>query len=165
MSVFVKSTPAQEPRTANSAKISILYAVILVAFAVTQLFTFEEFLVYIQSVNLPFSEGINYAFVPLLIAAEVFAIPFLLRMRLSLAFRYLSLFLGFVVAIFWVFLSSWVVLSGVSVDSIGFLGTLVPLIPGWWAIFVSLSLGILAAWSAWGLWPGKHTTKQALSKD
>jgi hypothetical protein len=165
MSIFVKSIPALKPRTANSATISILYAVLLVIFAVTQLFTFEEFLVYIQSVNLPFSDTINYAFAPLLIVAEVFAIPFLLRMRLSPAFRYLSLGLGFVVAILWVFLSSWVVLSGVSVDSIGFLGTLVTLMPGWWAIFISLSLGILAAWSAWGLWPGKRTTGQALSKD
>lgn len=164
MSVFVKSTPAPKPRTANSATISILYAVILVVFAVTQLFSFEEFLVYMQSIGLPFSENINYAFAPLLITAEVFAIPFLLRMRLSPAFRYLSLGLGFVVAIFWIFLSSWVVLSGAPVDSIGFLGTLVTLTPGWWAIFISLSLGILATWSAWGLWPGTRTANKALSK-
>ena len=156
MSVFVKSSPALKPRTANSTKIALLYAVILVIFAVTQLFTFEEFLVYIQSVNLPFGESLNDAFAPILITAEVLALPFLLRMRLSLAFRYLSLGLGCVAAALWIVLSSWIVLSGVSIDSVGFLGTLVILVPGWWAVSISLSLGILAAWSAWGLWPGKR---------
>ena len=158
MSIFVKSTPAPKPRTANSAKVATLYAALLVIFAVTQLFTFEEFLVYNQSIKLPFSEDFNYAFVPLLIVAEVFALPFLLQMRLSPAFRYLSLALGCVAAGFWIFLSSWIVLLSVPVDSIGFLGTLVALTPGWWAIFFSLSLGVLAVWSAWGLWPGKRTT-------
>jgi hypothetical protein len=159
MSFFVKSTPAPKPRTAESAQIAILYAVVLVVFVVTQLFTFEEFLVYIQSVNLPFSEKVNYAFVPLLVAAELFSLPFLLRMRLSPVFRYLSLFLGCVVAGLWIFLSSWIVLSGALVDSIGFLGTLVVITPGWWAIFTSLSLGVLAAWSAWGLWPGQRKSE------
>lgn len=159
MSIFAKSTPALEPRTANSVSISILYAVILVSFAVTQLFTFEAFLVYMLSLNLPFSENINYAFAPLLIVAEVFALPFLLRMRLSWAFRYFSLGLGCVAAVLWLFLSSWIVLAGAPVDSVGFFGTLVSLTPGWWAIFISLSLVVLAAWSAWGLWPSKRRAK------
>ena len=159
MSVFVQTTEAPLPRTANSAKVALFYAVVLVAFAVAQLFTFEEFLVYIQSINLPFSESLNYAIAPLLVVAEVFALPYLLRMRLSPAFRFVSLSLGFVVAGLWIFLSSWIVLAASAVDSIGFLGTVVTLTPGWWAIFLSLALGILATWSAWGLWPGKRTSK------
>jgi len=164
MSIFVKSTPAPKPRTANSIKIATFYAAILVVFSVAQLFSFEEFLVYIQLTGLPFSETLNYAFVPVLIVAEVFAIPFLLRMRLSPAFRYVSLFLGCVAAGMWIFLSSWVVLSNAPVDSIGFLGTVVTLIPGWWAIFLSLALGVLAAWSVWGLWPGKRTSKKTIKQ-
>jgi len=156
MSFFVQSTPAPTPRSADSAKIAILYAIILVVFAVAQLFTFEEFLVFIQSTNLPFGESLSYAFAPLLIVAEVFALPYLLRMRLSPAFRYISLFLGCLAASLWIFLSSWIVFTGAAVDTIGFLGTLASLTPGWWAIFISLSLGVLAAWSAWGLWPGQR---------
>lgn len=151
----MKSTPAPTPRSGDSAKIAILYAAILTVFAVAQLFTFEKFLVYMQSINLPFSEQANYAFVPVLIIAEVFAVPFLLRMQLSPAFRYFSMFLGLLAAALWIFLSFWIVLFGDQVGSVGFLGTVVTLVPGWWAIFLSLSLGTLAVWSSWGLWPGK----------
>jgi len=159
MSIFVKSTPAPAPRTSESAKVSLLYAAILVIFAVAQLFTFEEFVVYMQSVNLPFSDGVNYAVAPLLVVAEVFALPFLLRMRLSPAFRYLSMILSCLAAFMWIFLALRIVLSDNATNSIGFLGTLVTLTPGYWAIFISLSLGILAVWSAYGLWPGKRATK------
>jgi hypothetical protein len=157
MSIFATSIPAPKPRTADSVKISLLYAVILVAFAVTQLFTFEEFLMYIQSLNLPLSANGAYSIAPVLIFAEVFAIPYLLRMQLSPAFRYVSMFLGLLVAALWLFISFWILTSGVQVSTMGFLGTLVDLTPGWWAVFISLALGVLAVWSAWGLWPGKRT--------
>lgn len=156
MSIFVHSTVAPEPRTRDAATISILYAVILVTFAVAQLFTFEEFLPYVQSLHLPFGDKLSYAFAPILVISEVFAIPFLLRMRLSPAFRYLSMGLGVLAAILWIFLSIWINTSGTKVNSVGFLGDVVTLMPGWWAVFLSLSLGILAAWSSWGLWPGKR---------
>lgn len=157
MSVFVLSTPAQEPRTPESAKISILYAVILVGMAVTQLFTFEEFLVHIHSLGLPVSDGVAFALAPLIIVSEVFAVPFLLRMQLSPAFRYLSMFLGWLAPSLWLFVSVWLASTNVHVDTVGFLGTLGNLTPGWWAVFISLALGVLAAWSSWGLWPGKRS--------
>jgi len=159
MSFFVQSVPATQPKSAESLKISILYAVILVIFAVTQLFTFEEFMIFIQSVNLPFGESASYVFAPLLIVAEVFALPFLLRMRLSPAFRYVSLLLSCLAAALWIFLSSWIIFTNAPVETIGFLGTLVTLAPGLWALFISLSLAVLATWSAWGLWPGKPFVK------
>ncbi len=157
MSVLVKSTPAPAPRTDTAAKISILYAAILVVMAVAQLFTFEEFLPYIQSLHLPLSTSTIYVLGPLIVISEVFAVPFLLRMWLSLAFRYLSMFLGWMAAGLWLFISFWTVTSSTSVDTVGFLGTVVSLVPGWWAVFISLALGVLAAWSSWGLWPGKRT--------
>ena len=159
MSVFVQSTPAQEPRSSESKKIAILYACILVVMAVTQLFTFDDFLVYFQSLGLPLSTELTYALLPTLIVAEVFAIPFLLRMRLSPAFRYLSMFFGWLVAVIWILLTFWLASTATQVSTVGFLGTLVDLTPGWWAVFISLSFAVLAAWSSWGLWPGKRTGK------
>ena len=157
MSIFVTSTAAPAARTADSSKISVLYAVVLVAFAVTQLFTFEAFLPYIQSLQLPLGESFNYILAPLLVVAEIFAIPFLLRMRLSPAFRYMSMGLGCIAAALWIFITLWINLSNVSVETVGFFGDVVTLAPGWWAVFISLALGVLAIWSSWGLWPGTRS--------
>ena len=159
MSIFVKPTEAPKPRTDASAKISILFAGILVVMAVAQLFTFDTFIPYIQTLHLPLSVGASYALAPVLVISEVFAIPFLLRMWLSPAFRYLSMLLGWVAAFLWVCISSWVAFSSNSVDSIGFLGTVVKIVPGVWAVFFSVALVILAAWSSWGLWPGKRSAE------
>ena len=159
MSIFVKSVPAQEPRSSESKKIAILYACILVVMAVTQLFTFDDFLVYFQSFGLPLSTELTYALLPTLIVAEVFAIPFLLRMRLSPAFRCVSMFFGWLVAVIWILLTFWLASTATQVSTVGFLGTLVDLTPGWWAVFISLSFAVLVAWSSWGLWPGKRTGK------
>ena len=159
MSFFVKSIPAQEPRTKESKKIAIFYAVILVILAVAQLFSFEEFLVHFQSIGLPISNEQAYILAPVIVIAEVFALPFLLRMRLSPAFRFLSMFLGWLVAGLWVFVTFWLASTQSQADTVGFLGTVVNLMPGWWAVFISLSFAVLAAWSSWGLWPGKRTGK------
>lgn len=159
MSVFATSTPALKPRTDASAKISIFYAGLLLVMAVTQLFTFEEFIAYMQTIGLPLNEQVSFAIVPVIILAEVFALPFLLRMRLSMAFRYFSMFLGVLVGVLWFFISFRLASTYSQVDTVGFLGTLVNLAPGWWAVFMSLGFVVLAVWSSWGLWPGKRAAK------
>jgi hypothetical protein len=154
MSILVKALPAAKPRTDNAKKISLLYAAILVVFVVAQLFTFDEFLALILSFNLPLNDTWAYALAPILVAAELFALPFLLRMKLSVAFRWLSMLLGWLVPIIWFFISIWVVTMQPEAETVGFLGTVVNLVPGWWAVLASFALGILAAWASWGLWPG-----------
>jgi len=156
MSFFVKTTPAPKPRTINSLKVSILYAIILTAAAVLMLFNFEDFLAYIQSLNLPFGTGLNYAFLPLMVVSQVFALPYLLRMDLSPAFRYVSLFLGLLAAALFIFLASWVVLSVQPHSTARSSTSLMSILPGFYAIFITLAIGVLAIWSAWGLWPGKR---------
>lgn len=159
MSFFVKTTIAPTPRTRDSLKVSIFFAALLVVMALTQLFTFEDFLVHIQSLGLPLGEAMTYALGPLIVISEVFAIPFLLRMSLSPAFRYVSMLLGWLVAGIWLFISLWLAVTNSHAETVGFLGTLVNSPPGWWAVFISFALVILAAWSSWGLWPGKRTEK------
>jgi hypothetical protein len=156
MSILAKVTPAPKARSENVIKISIFYAGILTVFIVTQLFTFDAFIELIPSYNLPVSETLAYALAPIIVASELFALPFLLRMNLSVAFRWVSMVLGWLVPVLWLLISAWVVMTQPAVESIGFLGTLVELVPGWWAVLVSFALGILAAWSAWGLWPGRR---------
>jgi hypothetical protein len=155
MSILVKALPAPRPRTENAKKISLFYAAILVVFAVAQLFTFDEFVRFFSSLNMPISNAWAYALAPIVIVAEVFALPFLLRMKLSIAFRWFSMMLGWLVAGIWFFVSLWVVTMQPEAQTVGFLGTAVNLVPGWWAVFASLALGILATWASWGLWPGR----------
>ena len=156
MTVLVKATKALKPRTKESRKMALLYAAILVLFAVSQLFTFDEFITLIPELNLPLGPILTYMLAPLIVVAEVFALPFLLGMSVSIAFRWLSMFFSWFVAGIWLILSLWTVLTNQAVTTIGFFGTVLDAAPGWWAIFLSLALCILAAWTGWGLWPGKR---------
>lgn len=153
MTWFVQATPAPAPRSKDSGRIAVLYAIILVGFALAQLFTFDGFKTLVQDFGLPVGDVWTAALAPLIIVCEVFALPFLLRMPLSPAFRWLSMILGWLVAFVWFGISTWLVLSDASVSTVGFSGTVGELTPGWWAMCVSLALGVLATWSSWGLWP------------
>lgn len=159
MSILVKATPAPTARTKETKQMAYLYAGLLVVLAVTQLFTFDEFIELVPAFNLPFGTGFTYALAPLIVATEVFAIPFLLRMQLSVAFRWLSMFFGWFVAAMWAFISIWIVTTNPDIETVGYFGTLVTLVPGWWAVCIAFALGILAAWTGWGLWPGRRTKK------
>lgn len=155
MSIFVKALPASEPRSTTVKVVAIIYAAVLVVMAVSQLFTFEEFTAHMQQLKLPLGEFGSYALAPLIVVAEVFAIPFLLRMTLSPAFRYVSMFLGIVAASLWLFISLSLTLVASTVENVGLLGTLVNLAPGWLTVLLSLALFVFAVYSAWGLWPNK----------
>lgn len=156
MSVFAKATEAPEPKSQDVKRIAIFYAIILIVLAVTQLFTFDKFLVLIQEFGFPGGAGFAYLVGSVLVVSEVFALPFLLRMPLSPLFRWFSMILSWVAAAAWIKISLWLVLTESPVETVGFLGTLVNVMPGWWAVLVSVALGILAAWASWGMWPGKR---------
>lgn len=153
MSVFVKPTTAAPARTDAARQIALLYAGILVLFLVAQLFTFEEFLELIPSFNLPVG-ALMYGLAPLIVVAELFALPFLLRMSMSPALRWVSMVCGWVAAAAWVGISWWVVGTQPGASTVGFLGAVGDLSPGWWAILVAIAMVILAVWASWGLWPG-----------
>jgi len=159
MNVFVKATPAPKPRTKESHQVAILYAALLVTFAVAQLFTFDEFIELVPNFQPPLGDALVYAIAPLIVTVEVFALPFLLGMALSPAFRWLSMACGWLAAGLWVGISAWVVFTQPAVETIGFLGGIGELTPGWWALCIPIALSILAIWASWGLWPGKRTKK------
>lgn len=156
MSVFVKATPAPIPKTSRVNTIALLYAILLVILAVAQLYSFDEFIELFPTYGVFISETLTYLLAPLLIVLEVFALPFLLRMRLSPAFRFVSMVSGWLVALLWLLVSVWILFAVPQAVTAGFLGTVVELVPGWWTALFSISLGILAAWASWGMWPVKR---------
>lgn len=153
MSIFAKSTPSKKPRTKDSQQIAYVYIAVLVVFALTQLFTFDKFLVLLEGFSLPGGAPVAHLLGGIIVASEVLALPFLLGFRLSSLMRVFSMVLGWLVPLIWLKLSLWLIITGSTVVGVGFLGTTVDIIPGWWAVFACLSLGLLAAWASWGLWP------------
>lgn len=153
MSIFVLSTPAPLPKTNRVASIAILYAAFLTVMALGQLYTFDDFIALIGTFELPLPNALTYAIGPVLIACEIGAIPFLLRMRLSPAFRVVSMLLGWIVALIWFLFTLWASISNAPITTVGFLGTVGNLTHGVWAILLSIALGVLAAWASWGMWP------------
>jgi hypothetical protein len=156
MSIFQKAIPAKKPRTTNSQKIAYAYAAVLVILILSQLFTFDDFIRLIESFWLPGGMSGAHLLGSSIIACELLALPFLLRIDLSRLMRIICMVLSWLVPLIWFGLSLWVNLTVNAISNIGFLGSLVQLAPGWWAVLVCVALGILSAWASWGLWPGKR---------
>ena len=162
MSIFVRALVADKPKTRDSQRIAIFYAVILVVMAVAQLFTFDEFLNLFIDFGFSSDERVAYSLAAFLVTAEVFALPFLLRMSVSPAFRWVSMVCSWLVAVVWFALTVWLAMNDGTTDNVGFIGTVADIMPGWWAVFMSIAFGVLAAWASWGLWPQKIRAKKLM---
>lgn len=161
MNIATKATPAKKAKTKDSGNIAYAYAAILVILSVAQLFTFDKFLLLLEDIAFPGGVPVAHLFGGMFVASEVLALPFLLGFKLSHLMRILSMVLGWLVPLMWFLISLWLALSTNVISNVGFLGSAVKLMPGWWAVFVSIALGILAAWAGWGLWPFETRRKQS----
>ncbi len=124
---------------------------------VGQLFTLEEFMPIADSFALPGISGGLFAFLSTILA--IFSLPFLLRMDLSVAFRWLSAgcLAGFVSL--WAYASVFVMfVRNGHVDSLGFVGGIGSVAPGTLAIGFVFVLAVMAGWSIWGLWPARRSS-------
>jgi len=156
MSGFVKAQEAAAPKSTWGSYLAIVYAALLVILSVAQLFSFETFSSVILSYWLPVSQPATHLIAALIVTVEVFSIPFLLRMKLSVAMRWFSMFLGWLAAAWWLFISLWMLLTTNAITNSGVLGTAIPLKPGWWLLILSGLMVALAIKAAWGLWPARH---------
>lgn len=154
-----KITKPGKPKTSESLKVAYIYAALILILAVCQLFTFDKFIPLIESFGLPGGELGSKIIASVIVGSEVFALPFLLGMELWRVLRIKSMIFGWIVPIIWLFITIWINVSGNNVSNVGFLGTIIDLIPGWWAVLFSIALGILSVWASWGLWPIKATKR------
>jgi len=159
MKLLRTATAATEPKTKDAHLIALFYAAILSVMAVAQLYTFDHFLELVVTFGLPGQTATAYFLAAFLVTCEVLALPFLLRMPLSPAFRWVSMALGWIVAGLWIVLTIGLFLQG-TVGNVGFLGTVFEVFPSWWTIYISLMFGFVAVWSSWGLWPGYNGEKK-----
>lgn len=150
MSLFVQSTPAPRARAQNILSVRLLLAGSLAAIALLQLFTFEEFPARLADVGIAME--IAPLLATLLVVIEVLALPFVLRMQLSPAFRVLSMGLGWLASLMLVWVA---VLENITspngLDAV--FGATLSLPVGGWTICAALALCVLSAWTSWAMWP------------
>lgn len=157
MSGFPKPTNAPAPKTKDSAIVAKVYAAILVVMVVLQLFSFPDFVNLFYGFSLPGGHVFAVALAGIVTTAEVFAVPFLLGMRLSRAFRAFSMFLGWLAPSIWLFILMSLIAANEAVSNSAILGSKLTVPPSWGLLFLTLALALLAAWASWGLWPFRHT--------
>lgn len=150
---FALSEPANEPRVQTAPQVALLFASILIMMVLAQLFEFENFVPLLERFELPGGFGMAVLVAGVIVVSEVFALPFLLRMRLSPLMRIASMICGWVAVTLWLLLTVWLNLTLPGVETVGFLGTRIELPVGWWAVAFASALGVLCAWVSWGLWP------------
>lgn len=150
---FAEAKPAPKPRSKLAVKIAWIYAALLTVMALGQLFAFEEFIPLIREYNLPGAWGTASLVAGLIVVTEVFALPFLLRMRLSPLMRWFGFICSVAAAAAWVKLSVYALLADTALENSGILGTKIATPTGFITLVISLTLLVLAVWSAYGLWP------------
>lgn len=136
--------------------VALLFAAIILSMAVAQLFHFEDFVPLVESYRLPGGVVSAHLFASCIVVLEVAALPFLLRMPLSLAMRFVSMASGWLVVVFWLAVQVYLNVNGISSDNSGLLGTVVETNVSWMTVFGLLLLGAFAAWISWGMWPLAH---------
>ncbi len=153
MSILATAYSSNKPRTKEAKQVAWVLAGIFILMAVFQLIGFNRFVLVIDSYWLP--GGLPFAsfLAAFLIAGELLSGFFLLRLKLSPAFRVFTMGLSWLVPLIWLVLTIRAISTTTSLTNIGFLGSSVQVIPGWWAVFVSVALVIMTVWSTWGLWP------------
>lgn len=152
----VVALPAQPPRSDIVRTVAWVYAGVLTVMALGQLFSFEEFMPLIEKYGLPGGHGVAVLVACVLVFGEIFALPFLLRMRLSPLMRWFSLSCGAGVALIWLLLGTIATFSTARIDEAGLFGTKLSVPAGSPELSIAFILAALAAWSIWGLWPARR---------
>lgn len=158
MSIFVKSTPPPAIKTKTTGTISRFLAAILVLIAIGQMLNYEGFVARLVAYGLPLGiVGIS-VLAGFLVFAELLSVPFLVRLRLSPAMRFVSFVCGWLVLGLWLLLELWLNIhtapgGSATARSTSLFGALITPATGWWSVSFIAALIVLAAWATWGMWP------------
>ncbi len=133
-----------------------LTASVLTMMAVTQLVDLQSFVEVFANYSLPRSEASPQITASILAITEVFALPFLLRMRLSYLMRWFSLLCGWAAVLLWACLTFYAFEKGLDLSNTGYFG-FVPWPMGVFSILFVITLVFLMAFSSQVL---KHDFKR-----
>lgn len=146
---FKKVIAEKAPKVKNkwAVQLGVVGAALMAGFALLQLFRFDKFLPELNA-QLPGGHGFAIFVGVVVVVAEIFAIPFLLRMKLSRLARFCSGLLVFVPAWIWLIVAIWS--TGTSVVAVQF-STYFPLDSGVWLIVFNTLWLAFNFWLAWQL--------------
>ncbi len=153
---LAQTTVAPAPKTKDASMVAKVYAGILIVMVLLQLFNFPDFVNIFYGFSLPGGHVFAVALAGIVAMAEVFAVPFLLGVRLSVAFRAFSMFLGWLAPAIWLFVLGSILASSERISNSGILGAKLTVAPSLGLLFLVLALAVVAAWASWGLWPFRH---------
>lgn len=157
MSIFVKSTPAPNLKTKQTAIVSYLLAAVLLLLVVGQIVKYESFVGLLSGYMLPVSVVTVGVLAGFIVFVELLAVPFLVRLRLSPAMRLVSMACGWLAIGIWLVLEIWLNFhaapSPVGTKNTALFGASILPVAGWWSVLFLAALAVLAAWTAWGMWP------------
>lgn len=158
MRLLAQTSLPVKPKNQSIQIASLALAGILIVMVVSQLFAFEDFVPLIYHFGLFGGQPEAKILASFLVTAEVFALPFLLRMYVNPLMRVVSMVLGWFVAGLWFYMTIVATGGGKMLNDSGFLGTAVTVPVGWWSVVFAMGLVALTAWVSWGLWPlrNKH---------
>jgi hypothetical protein len=152
----IVTTPAPRPRSTLVRNSAWGYAALITVMAVGQLFNFEDFIPAIGELQLPGMEAYAAVIAAIVVIAEVFALPFLLRMPLSPLMHWVSLACSVLVAIGWLKLSILAIMNdGVTVPLLGTKLELLLIEPSV-ALVLSLVMTAIALFIVHGMRPRGH---------
>lgn len=157
MKIFARVSEPIKPRARGVRAVAILYATILVILIVVQLFNFESYRTLLaELLGQPGGNSTSEILSGPIVTVELFALPFLLNMRVSKLMRIVSMALGWVVPVIALGLSLWLLFfprQGMYESGIG---QFMLISSGIISVLVSLGLGVLAVLASWGMWPLEH---------
>lgn len=146
----IVATSAPKPRSKNARNAAWVYVAFLTVMAVGQLFAFEKFLPLMDSYLLPGGHGTGTLVAGSLVVAEIFALPFLLRMRLSPLMRQVSMYACRLVPVTWSALTVYAILKNETLVNGGILGAVIKVTLDV-QLVVSVLLFVLATYCVYGL--------------
>ncbi len=164
MTFLVSAMPASEPKARIVPKVALFLAAIILAMTVAQLFHFEDFVPLVEDFGLPGGAMATHLFAAFIVIFEVAALPFLLRMRLSYAMRFVSMVSGWLAIALWIVVQLYLNLAHPEVSNSGLMGTIVEIDTGWWPVYILVSLAALSAWASWGMWPLARDVKHVVAR-
>ena len=164
MKLTAQATDAPKVKNARDNYIATVYAGVLVVMLVAQLFTFEDTAPLIESFGLGGGEPFAKVLAGCIVIAELLALPFLLRMRLSPLMRMVSMVSGWVAALWWVYIALFSLAAGTSIANVGFFGVVVNIPSGILAVVLATIVASATIWATNVLWRGARTVDIPLLK-
>jgi len=146
---FVRALPAKKPTQLSVVAASLYLAGFFVVTAVLQLFAFESYPDVIRSYGLPMASELALPFAALVVCLEIFAIPYLLWMKLSPLMRWVSMISGWIAIAYWLVVGIWQGVTDVYIPNAGLFGAKILMPQGRWLVSYCAVLLILMIYVVW----------------